>query len=83
MEQTLNLILSELQSVRKELKEIGQEVSEIKQSQVSMENKLTERLDLLTNQTSNAIIEHHDKSIDFLRGKIIKLEEELYKLKQN
>lgn len=78
LEKTLDLILSELREVRKELKSTRIEVNEIRIQQIKMDKRLGEKIDNLTSQTSNAVIEHHGKSLSFIKEKLINLEEEVF-----
>ncbi|WP_371859612.1 hypothetical protein, partial [Tenuibacillus multivorans] len=86
----------ELTGIRDEQKQFREELTELRTDQKQFREevrsefrevkhdikRIDEKLDLLTKQTSNAIIEHHSNQITFLKDKVFELEEEMYKIKK-
>lgn len=76
---TLQTILTTLKGLDVKINVLSEGQKEIKEEIRNMDSKL----ELLTQQTSNAVIEHHGNSISFLKDKVLQLEEELYTLKRS
>lgn len=86
--------ISDLQHETKEMKtaisDLQHETKEMKTTLGNLHQEtyigfkeINDKLDLLTKQTSYAIIEHHSNELSFLSEKVFSLEKELYILKKN
>lgn len=75
----LQEIMGKLEAINKGVEGLETGQKEIKQDIKNLDDKL----DLLTRQTSNAVIENHEKQLVFLKDKVFTLEEQIYNLKRS
>lgn len=83
MEKQILEVLHQIQKDVYELK-VGQEElkAEMKAEMSAGFSAVNKKLDLLTKQTSNAILEHHDRDLKLIKDKIFNIERKLYFGKQ-
>lgn len=82
-EALLNRILEKLETLEKGQQDFKAEMNDFRQETQEGIKNLNEKLDLLTKQTSNAVVENHSNELKFLSSKVQQLEKDIYKLKHS
>ncbi|ALX50038.1 hypothetical protein [Lentibacillus amyloliquefaciens] len=82
-EALLNRILEKLETLEKGQQDFKAKMNDFRQETQEGIKNLNEKLDLLTKQTSNAVVENHSNELKFLSSKVQQLEKDIYKLKHS
>ncbi|GAA0606551.1 hypothetical protein GCM10009001_24720 [Virgibacillus siamensis] len=83
VKQEVTVLRVEMTDVKQEVNGLKVEITDFKQETKTGFKQLNQKLDLLTKQTSNAVVENHSNELKFLASKVQELEKDIYKLKQS